>query len=54
MQGDTALHYAYRSLSTDVIEFLELHVQGIKDIRNDVSLTMKVLALTLWVPSANG
>lgn len=36
MQGDTALHYAYRSESMDVVNLLEQHNPEIKSIRNDV------------------
>ena len=38
-QGDTALHYAHRYLSSDVIDILEpLHEEGslLRDIRNNV------------------
>lgn len=36
MQGDTALHYAYRSESMDIIDLLEQHAPEIKNIRNNV------------------
>lgn len=45
MQGDTALHYAYRSVSTDVIDLLEQHTHEIKNIKNDVRDSQKLL----WV-----
>ena len=41
LQGDTALHYAYRSSSSDVVNLLEpLDVKGIplQDIKNDVRI----------------
>ena len=45
MQGDTALHYAYRSASTEVINLLEQHTLEIKNIKNDVRDSQKLL----WV-----
>ena len=36
IQGDTALHYAYRSESMDVVNILEQHNPEIKSIVNDV------------------
>ena len=49
MQGDTALHYAYRSESMDVVNLLEQHSPEIKSIMNDVRDSQNCYKWTRYV-----
>ena len=49
MQGDTALHYAYRSESMDVINLLEQHRPEIKSIMNDVRDSQNSYKYTAYI-----
>ena len=50
MQGNNALHYAYRSSSTDVIFHLEHLDANLKDIKNDV----RIVIMIHWILTGDG